>query len=459
MEEKKQENPTEEVYMKRTGFEVIGVKPIPETSRYMTAPKVFIFWAMASASATTPLIGYLLENLGLVNLLLVFTISLAIGLVPAGLFSEMGRQFPVPALVVSRKTYGYLTSNALSALYTIVNIGWFGLNDSTGGLIVASLLHSSPVIWYLVFGAIQIVLVLYGARILEYFYRYTAFILVVCYAVLTYFLIKYFPVNLQALLSSSNVDWGASIGLVLAFSLLSWTYKISTATRFAKPYKGRSLSNFVSAPLGIMVPVYLMGVLGFISQKTAGNWNLPAVSFPVASSLAIIVGIASVGAALAILHTNAMNLYPAVADLITAIQPALKRKWEHLSQPVSTVFIGLAGAIAAVLGILQNATNFLNFVGDIIFPYTFIVLLDWYLRLRPKMQEGSLGVRDFYQVPRGLRDNVNLYSVLATVVGTALNVVTLPGLTTLYLYFPQDLFGSLIGALLYFIFLRLNLVR
>lgn len=64
----------------------------------------------------------------------------------------MGRQFPVPALVVSRKTYGYLTSNALSFLYTIVNVGWFGLNDTTGGLIVASLTHTNPIPWYIFLG-------------------------------------------------------------------------------------------------------------------------------------------------------------------------------------------------------------------------------------------------------------------------------------------------------------------
>lgn len=93
-----------------------------------------------------------------------------------------------------------------------------------------------------------------------------------------------------------------------------------------------------------------------------------------------------------------------------------------------------------MLGILQNATNFLNFVGDIIFPYTFIVLLDWYLRLRPKCRKVAWG-KGLLPGPRGLRDNVNLYSVLATVVGTALNVVTLPGLTTLYLYFPRTSSG------------------
>lgn len=45
----------EDVYIKGTGFEIIGVRPIPRSDRYMNLPKIFIFWVMASASVTTPL--------------------------------------------------------------------------------------------------------------------------------------------------------------------------------------------------------------------------------------------------------------------------------------------------------------------------------------------------------------------------------------------------------------------
>ncbi|QGA55311.1 hypothetical protein GFS03_12360 [Sulfolobus sp. E5-1-F] len=34
----------EDVYMKGTGFEIIGVRPIPKNSRYMNTSKIFIFW-------------------------------------------------------------------------------------------------------------------------------------------------------------------------------------------------------------------------------------------------------------------------------------------------------------------------------------------------------------------------------------------------------------------------------
>ena len=41
-------------------IETVGVAPVPEDQRTMTSGKLFIVWLMASASATTPLIGFLL---------------------------------------------------------------------------------------------------------------------------------------------------------------------------------------------------------------------------------------------------------------------------------------------------------------------------------------------------------------------------------------------------------------
>jgi len=82
---------------------------------------------MASASALTPILGLLLIKLGITDMLLAMFFGFLIGLIPAGLFAEMGRQIPAPALVVSRKTYGYGTSSALSLLYTFANWGFSGL--------------------------------------------------------------------------------------------------------------------------------------------------------------------------------------------------------------------------------------------------------------------------------------------------------------------------------------------
>jgi purine-cytosine permease-like protein len=46
-------------------IETVGVAPVPEDQRTQTPLQMFIVWLMASASATTPLIGLLLIKFGL----------------------------------------------------------------------------------------------------------------------------------------------------------------------------------------------------------------------------------------------------------------------------------------------------------------------------------------------------------------------------------------------------------
>ncbi len=71
-------------------LETIGVLPIPSRLRRYKAYNLFIFWAMASASAATPpLAGYLLFNLGLKGMLIAITFAFILGVIPTLLFSEM----------------------------------------------------------------------------------------------------------------------------------------------------------------------------------------------------------------------------------------------------------------------------------------------------------------------------------------------------------------------------------
>ncbi len=89
---------------------------------------------------------------------------------------------------------------------------------------------------------------------------------------------------------------------MLAFGMLSWAYKTTTTSRFGKPYDGFSWSYGLATPLGIFLPILLMGILGYAGQHYAGNWNIAALSYGVAPAWVIA---ASLGASLAIIHTNA----------------------------------------------------------------------------------------------------------------------------------------------------------
>ncbi|AWR93713.1 purine-cytosine permease family protein [Acidianus brierleyi] len=417
-------------------IETIGVLPVPERMRKISSIDIFIFWAMASASAATPLAGYLLFGVGIPNFLIIVSLATLIGIIPAGLFSEIGRQKPIVSLTQARGTFGYYPANMLSLLYTFVNMGWFGLNLAVGAEILSSVSGLSLAFWSIVLGILQIVLVIFGAKWLNYFYRFTSPILVISYAILAYYLFSYYHPNISAMMSpSTTVNWGLSINLILTFSILSWAYKITTITRFAKPYNKFSLSYFVSPGIGIMLPVFLMGLLGYISQGATGNWNLAAVY---RNGDPIWVLVAAIGASIAIIHTNSMNLYPAVADLLVSMETFMKKAKSYMiSQPLASILLGTVSIILAILGILNYIENFLLLVGDLILPFTFILIVDWYVNLR------NNSVSSFYY-----NNGIKLKAIIALIIGFMLNYYNFYGI--LSEYFPYQVLGSLIDSGIYY---------
>jgi Permease for cytosine/purines, uracil, thiamine, allantoin len=133
-------------------IETVGVAPVPDDQRVQTPRQMFIVWLMASASATTPLIGSLLFKFGLTDMIIAIVGAFLIGFIPAGLFSEMGREVPLSGLVVARKTYGWDGSLLFSVLFSLVNLGWFGLNTEVGASILAAITHSPVDLWDVIVG-------------------------------------------------------------------------------------------------------------------------------------------------------------------------------------------------------------------------------------------------------------------------------------------------------------------
>jgi purine-cytosine permease-like protein len=422
-------------------IETVGVAPVPEAQRTMTPGKLFIVWLMASASATTPLIGSLLFHFGLVNLIAAIVVAFLIGVIPAGLFSEMGRRIPLTALVVARKSYGWDGSLFFSALFTVVNLGWFGLNTEIGASILASITHSSTDLWDVVVGGFEIVLVLYGMKWLERFYRYTSGILIVCYVALTVYLITHY--TLHAPRQTVAMNWGTALTVVLTFSILAWTYKLSTTSRFcvpsAKTHGRIKAAYFLLPSVGIMLAVLVMGVLGAFSQQATGNWNIALLG-------AHISGwgfVAAMGAALAVLHTNAMNLYPSTVDLLVVFDNLHKpARWE---QPVATVILGIGGILLALAGILAHVSTLLGDAGDVVIPFTFVMLVDWLY-----VQRQRTAAAEFFVPPRSRADRIVPSAIGAVLIGFVVGFWGshfLPGV--FYNTMPLPVVGGLVAAALY----------
>lgn len=421
--------------------ETVGVLPVENSQRKMTATQLFIVWAMASASATTPVLGFLLYNMGFANMVVAILVAFLIGAVPAGLFSEMGREIPLTALIVARRTYGRVGALLFALFFTFVNVGWFGLNTEVGGQILSAIFHTTGEFWFWSMGAVQVVLVLFGMKWLEYFYRYTSLVLVVCYGALTVYLFTHYHVHLPS--ASGPILWGQVLTTVLTFSILSWTYKVSTVSRFAVPAAEtpRRSGYFLAPSVGIMLSVLLMSCVGMLSQAATGNWNVAAFG----SQIPVWGVVAAFGVALAVIHTNALNLYPSTIDLLVALNTVKKpAKWE---EPVATVVLGAISTLLAIYGILNKIQNFLNITGDVIFPFTFIMLVDWI-----SVQRKRTPVAAFYDRPTTSAGWLALPAMLAWLVGFALNYWGADFLPPFfYNTLPLPVVGSLVSAVLYWI--------
>ncbi|MGH8295066.1 MAG: purine-cytosine permease family protein [Steroidobacteraceae bacterium] len=356
-------------------FETLGIAPVPDSERHMRAGSLFVIWGLASASATTPVIGLVLKGMGLSNFVWVILLALLIGLLPSMLLSHMGRQVPIISMVMARRTYGIAGATLLSVLYTIVGAGWFGLNTDVGGQILGAIFPGHGMLWYVILGVIQIALVFFGMEVLEKFYNYTALVFLLCYAVLAYYLFVRYPFVMPRQVGA--VEWGKDVDLILSFSLLAWAYIFPTVTRFCPPptpgEKPARRALYMLAPgVGVMVAVLVMGALGLIALRMTGDWNIALLG----KSLPVWGEISAIGVILAIAHTNAMNLYPAVTTLL-AVNTG-DQSSHRMLQPSLVIILGIFSTILAILGILDFIEGFLSLLGSLLFPFTFILVVDWF---------------------------------------------------------------------------------
>jgi len=73
-------------------IETVGVAPVPEDQRTQKPWQMFIVWLMASASATTPLIGLLLFKFGLTYLIAAIVVSWLIGFISTTALDREGKR-------------------------------------------------------------------------------------------------------------------------------------------------------------------------------------------------------------------------------------------------------------------------------------------------------------------------------------------------------------------------------
>jgi len=142
-------------------------------------------------------------------------------------------------------------------------------------------------------------------------------------------------------------------------------------------------------------------------------------------------------------RTGEPQRFTPTIDVLVAMNSFLApRRWE---QPVGTFLLGIASTLLAVAGILTHIQSFLNGIGDVIFPFTLIMLVDWIM-----VQRKSTPAEEFFERPRTFAEWVRPFALVAFLVGLAFNLwihLVLPA--GLVAQVPIPYVGALISAGVY----------
>jgi len=409
-------------------MEDIGAEPVEKrTSGPLDS---FVVWLMGGIAMTTALVASFTYSMGLVGLALVFLAVLLIGGAMAAVWEELGRKTGLPALAISKRTFGPAGTALLAMIFALLNVGWFGINTEVPAVMLESYFGLPAPLWSLLLGVLQIAIVLLGFETIKGFDYISLAIIAVGSVVMAYEGLR-IGVTLNLSGSMDPKGFVTALEAAGAFSLVAWCYKIPETSRFCRK-EGSRLAYATAPSIGVVFGLFLFGVLGFISIGATGSmdgWNI----FLLGTRMGALGMIVAVTAIVANANTNIINLYPAVMQFLSGAQ-ALGRK---VRQPIVSVVMGVIGTILAMTGILSRITDFLNIVGSLVVPFSFVVFIDLFI-FKNKEE------------PKGYRALVPLLSVFA---GSAASLMS----SNARFLLPSWLVGGIVSGVIYYIVMGIAL--
>jgi len=394
-------------------------------------------------------------------------------LVPILLNSHPGTKYGIPFPVFARAAYGTRGSNVPALVRALVACGWFGINAWIGGAALQTLfgvivpgwsgllgeLHGYPVTqWFsfLVFWALNIVIIYRGMELVRRVERWAAPFVLVMTAILVGWAI-YRAGGLGPIMASGGTLTAPGAFLAVFIPSLTATVgfwstlslNMPDFTRFGRSQREQAIGQIAALP-STMTVFAGMGII--ITSATVIIYGR-AISDPIALGglfdNRLIVGVAMFTVVIATLAVNIAanvvspandfaNAFPRRIDfkrggLITGVIGIAMMPWELLKNPeryINGWLVGTSGSLGAVAGVL---------IADY-----------WILRRR------TLDLRSLY-VDRGAyryRHGYNVNAIVATIVGAVIPLAGMFWEPLAPVYRGSWFAGFLLAGGLYWVLMR-----
>ena len=382
------------------------VESIPKEHRHQSYWDMFATWVGANANNGTWYVGGVIAACGFVTASTTLIIVGVITYFLLALSGYMGYKTGLPAMTLTRASFGLKGSYLPSVINVVQFIGWAAVNTFIAATSISYILHD--VLGWPVYGkpgglkglvsGIVVMSILHllsismgekSVRIIERIGIILVFILVIWESIVVF----------QNVSLSEIVSWHAPAALkmtpgqavdVLAAFNLAWVTAASDFTRFSKKRSSSTWAPFFGANLGL-IWFAMIGIISTIATAITLNHFDANNSDP--STIASKLGL-GVLAMLVIIITsttaNAVNLMSAGS--------ALTNMTKRLSLTFSIVSVTLVAVVVTFIPIFYSTflnvfTAFLDGIGMFLGPEIAIFLVDFYVVAKRKYNAAHFASR------------------------------------------------------------------
>ena len=308
--------------------EPLGTQFVPLRERHGKPSALFFVWFSANAEIATWMVGLFavaLYGTSLRGAIAGIIAGNVLGFGLLGVLSMFGPRYGVPQMVASRLPFGWGGNALPAALSFLAGVGWFSINSIFGAYALQTVTHLSYALSLILILGLQIVLAVYGYRVIHLFERLCAILLAGGFVLLGFatFSRAQFgaPFDPHAPLSAGGEMGGMLFAGALAFSYATgWVPCASDYSRYLSESTSRGRIWWFSF-LGCVVPCIALEIMGAATVSAVHTSGLadasPTRAIETLLGNGVVATLVLMTVALGTLTANCMNLYSgALAALV-----------------------------------------------------------------------------------------------------------------------------------------------
>lgn len=392
-----------------TRTEPFATEHIPVAERHGHPRHQFTLWFAANMVLAVMVSGFFSSLFGLSVLqgLSAVAVGTLLGAIVMGVLAGIGTKMGVPQQVQARGPMGYFANFVPIAVLTVISaIGWTAVNTVFAVIALRMLIDVPFWLAAAVIFIVQAVFAIWGHNLIHLINKIATVVLALLFAVITVLSMQKVDfavgVNTEAPYYMGEVaGWITFAGFFFAY-VMTWTPFASDFSRYLPQTTSHAKVTFFTAT-GTFVAMMWLGGIGVLVSSFAGELDaIPALAELTGSWAPV----AMLTVVVSTLPVSAMNLYGGSLSLLTIRIPV-----NRIVGVVLIALISLGVTLLMQTNPYGSFYDFLNILAYLVVPFSTVLLLDYYLRMR---KLGEVATTELFDTGRTIE-----WGFVAWVIGCA----------------------------------------